>query len=544
VRQPRQPRDNLINKNIHLKENKRIISITSNRMEQAIQVYIRVRPLIPREINEGLKPMWIVRGKMIKFKNDQFKKHFDHIYDETRSTQELFDDVAKPIVSSSLSGINGTVFAFGSASSGKTHTMMGSKSSPGIIPLTVQEIFKQIKNIEDRKFLIRFGYIEIYDEKIYDLLMDEQPEITEMQESSEGELQVKQKEIIAVSVKQILQMYEAGNQARRTRETSMNERSSRSHTIFRIVIESKETGKTSEECAIQVSSLNLVDLADSVLSEGESGYFNKSVSALDNAIRTLMITSNPVYVNYRATKLTNLLSSSIGGNAITRIICTVEPAEVPFTFKTLAFARNAQFVKNRPKVNKFLTAQAFIKKKEREIQVLRKQLVDEKFRVDNCLALNNIQERINWLKYELPYSHNVTIMKAVDVNRCRTWCSSATVNDCGASSSAAPPLNNFDSKVPPFLLDYSLDIAENYDSDSSDANSKFAIEIDLKLSLTPRVYSEEDLCYIISKTVTTEDHEDKIRFLKEKIDERKYDELWELILLNSTRDDIDPIPDF
>nr|CRK86360.1 CLUMA_CG000131, isoform A [Clunio marinus] len=517
-------------------------------MQQAIQVYIKFRPLIPREINEGLSPVWSVKEKIIKSNDKQYEMNFDHIYDETRSTQELFNDLAKPIVSSSLKGINGTIFAYGQTSSGKTHTMMGSESSPGIIPLTVHEIFEQIENIDDREFLLRFGYIEIYNEKIYDLLLDKKPEITKVQESSNGELQVKQREIIAVSEEQILQNYEAGNQARRTGETSMNERSSRSHTIFRIVIESREAGKTSEECAVQVSSLNLVDLAGSeravqTKAEGdrlkEGGHINKSLLALGNVIRTLMqIDSNAVYVNYRDSKLTRLLSASIGGNAMTRIICTVTPAALDETYFTLIFAQNAQAVKNRPKVNEILTEQAYIKRMEREIQVLKKQLVDEKSRVDNCLALNKIQEAINLLEKQFLHSHNVTNMKAVDVNRRRTWCPSATVNDYGALLSTAPPSNNFESRVPPFLLDHSSNkkspSAENNDGSSSDEIFKPANEIDLDLSLTPRAYSEEDLCNmistpkafkhlpqqptpIISKTITTEDYKAQIRYLEENI---------------------------
>jgi centromeric protein E len=136
--------------------------------------------------------------------------------------------------------------------------MMGDTENPGIVPLTVHEIFQQIENIEDREFLLRVGYIEIYNEKIFDLLDEKKKECTRMKEPTPGEVSVDQRENVATSEEMIMDNYNKGNKVRRTGETNMNERSSRSHTIFRITIESREVGKTCEESAVQVSSLNLV----------------------------------------------------------------------------------------------------------------------------------------------------------------------------------------------------------------------------------------------------------------------------------------------
>jgi centromeric protein E len=221
--------------------------------------------------------------------------------------------------------------------------MMGNLSNPGIIPRTVTEIFNQIENIEDREFLLRIGYIEIYNEKIFDLLEDKTQEITKIHENQQGEVSVNQREVMAVSVAQILDDYEKGNKMRRTGETAMNERSSRSHTIFRITIESQEVGTKREDTAVQVSSLNLVDLAgseraDQSKAEGdrlkEGGHINKSLLALGNVIRTLSA-DNAAFVNYRDSKLTRILSASLGGNAMTSIIATVTPASLDETYSTL-----------------------------------------------------------------------------------------------------------------------------------------------------------------------------------------------------------------
>lgn len=111
---------------------------------------------------------------------------------------------------------------------------MGTEEMPGVIPLTVREIFHQIDNITDRSFLIRCGYIEIYNEKIFDLLNNNNINM-KIHETITGDVSVNCKEFITNSEEQILRILKDGNKSRRVGETNMNEHSSRSHTIFRIV---------------------------------------------------------------------------------------------------------------------------------------------------------------------------------------------------------------------------------------------------------------------------------------------------------------------
>ncbi|XP_037930572.1 kinesin-like protein KIN-7N, partial [Teleopsis dalmanni] len=146
----------------------------------------------------------------------------------------IFDRMAKQIVHSSIQGFNGTIFAYGQTSSGKTYTMMGDTENPGVILLAFKEIFKQIEQITDRKFLIRVGYIEIYNEKIYDLL-DKKNTDLKIHETPSGMINVTCKEAYITSEKELLYHFVTGNKERTTGETNMNERSSRSHAIFRIV---------------------------------------------------------------------------------------------------------------------------------------------------------------------------------------------------------------------------------------------------------------------------------------------------------------------
>lgn len=229
--------------------------------------------------------------------------------------------------------------------------MMGTRDNPGIVPLAVDEIFKQMETMPSREFLIRVGYIEIYNEKVFDLLQPNKVELTKFRECN-GEVIFHQMEVIASTADCILEHYAKGNSLRRIGETQMNEQSSRSHSIFRIVIESKEVKNVDNEIdeVVQVSTLNLVDLAGSERADQtratgerlrEGGHINKSLLALSKVIRELSdIGDNSEklqYIPYRDSKLTRILSASLGGNAQTAIICTITPVSLDETFSTLTY---------------------------------------------------------------------------------------------------------------------------------------------------------------------------------------------------------------
>jgi centromeric protein E len=224
--------------------------------------------------------------------------------------------------------------------------MMGTKQEPGIVPLIIREIFEQIEALEEKEFLIRIGYTEIYNEKIFDLLDKNRPEIVKMYESTSGETNIKQCEVIVSSEEEILRHYEVGNSVKQMGETSMNDRSSRSHTIFRITIESQQRN-ADEDSGVQISNLNLVDLAGSERADQtkatgnrlkEGSHINKSLLSLSKVIRELSEVGEnggEGFINYRDSKLTRILSASLGGNATTSIICTVTPAAIEETYYTL-----------------------------------------------------------------------------------------------------------------------------------------------------------------------------------------------------------------
>uniref|UniRef100_A0A8C9UG71 Centromere-associated protein E n=1 Tax=Serinus canaria TaxID=9135 RepID=A0A8C9UG71_SERCA len=325
--------------------------------EGAVTVCVRVRPLI------------------------------DRVFHSSDNTQQLYDGVAVPIIQSAVRGYNGTIFAYGQTASGKTYTMMGNEDSVGIIPKAIQHVFKIICEIPDREFLLRVSYMEIYNETITDLLCDNRKKKPlGIREDVNRNTYVEDLiEEVVVSPEQVMECIRKGEKNRHYGETKMNEHSSRSHTIFRMIIESRErSDPANANCdgAVMVSHLNLVDLAGSERasqtgSEGvrlkEGCNINRSLFILGQVIKKLCDDPSG-FINYRDSKLTRILQNSLGGNAKTVIICTITPVSFDETLSTLQFANTAKGMKNTPKVNEVLDDDALLKRYRKEILDLKKQL--------------------------------------------------------------------------------------------------------------------------------------------------------------------------
>ncbi|CAH2017968.1 unnamed protein product [Acanthoscelides obtectus] len=176
----------------------------------------------------------------------------------------------------------------------------------------------------DKRYLIRCSYIEIYNEKINDLLDKSNQGLT-IREDIKGNVLLDAREAVVDNVDKVMENMMQGNKIRRVAATRMNERSSRSHTIFRIILESKDANQ--KDGPVHISYLNLMDLAGSErvsltkaagerLKEGAN--INKSLSVLGNVIRQL--SEGKEFISYRDSKLTRLLSQALGGNAKSLII--------------------------------------------------------------------------------------------------------------------------------------------------------------------------------------------------------------------------------
>ncbi|KAB2093299.1 hypothetical protein ES319_A02G087400v1 [Gossypium barbadense] len=386
---------------------------------EKICVAVRVRPPICHENSSST--FWRVDDNQISL----HKLHgspiscvsyaFDHVFDENCSNSDIYELLTKDIIHAAVDGFNGTSFAYGQTSSGKTFTMNGSSNDPGIIHRAVNDIFQKINIISDREFLIRVSYMEIYNEEINDLFAVENQKLQIHENLERGIFVAGLREEIVNNAEQVMKLLESGEVNRHFGETNMNARSSRSHTIFRVVIESKgkdtgSFGDYSSSDAIRVSVLNLVDLAGSerIAKTGTGGvrlkegkYINKSLMVLGNVINKLSDSAKQrAHIPYRDSKLTRILQPALGGNAKTSIICTVAPEEIHIeeTKGTLLFASRAKRVTNCAQVNEVLTDAALLKRQKLEIEELRRKLQGSHAEV---LEQEILKLRNDMLQYEL-----------------------------------------------------------------------------------------------------------------------------------------------
>ncbi|XP_010056124.2 kinesin-like protein KIN-7O isoform X2 [Eucalyptus grandis] len=355
---------------------------------ERIHVSVRPRPLSPDDA--GTSP-WRISGNSIFMANLPSKFDFDRIFGDDSKTREVYESRTRDIVAAAVRGFNGTVFAYGQTNSGKTHTMRGSKGEPGVIPLSVYDLFDSINKEVGREFLLRMSYMEIYNEEINDLLAPEHRKLQIHENLERGIYVAGLREEIVAAPDQVLDLMEFGEAHRHIGETNMNVYSSRSHTIFRMIIESRdktEDGDGGSSCdAVRVSVLNLVDLAGSERAaktgaEGvrlkEGSHINKSLMTLGTVIKKLSegVESQGGHVPYRDSKLTRILQPALGGNSNTAIICNITLAQIHAdeTKSSLQFASRALRITNCAHVNEILTDAALLKRQKKEIEELRAKL--------------------------------------------------------------------------------------------------------------------------------------------------------------------------
>ncbi|GLC41340.1 hypothetical protein PLESTM_001185400 [Pleodorina starrii] len=360
-----------------------------------ISVSVRVRPLNSKEEKEVFA--WRVEGNSLVQLDGKgqdvdrardTKYELDNIFGPDWTTEKIYKVTTQPLIVKMVNGFNSTVFAYGQTSSGKTHTMRGTVECPGIIPLAVDEAFKLIESTETREYLIRVSYMEIYNEEVNDLLAPENVKLPIHESKENGPYVCGLREDIVTSPDQVLALLETGEANRHTGSTKMNEKSSRSHTIFRMVVESRAVDAEKDDAgAVLVSALSLVDLAGSerVAKTGAEGTrmregvsINKSLLTLGNVIEKLSdgALAKGSHIPYRDSKLTRILQPSLGGNAKTAIICAMTPAwcHREESHITLRFACRAKRVVNNAIVNEVLSDAAVLKRQAKEIEELKKKL--------------------------------------------------------------------------------------------------------------------------------------------------------------------------
>lgn len=289
---------------------------------------------------------------------------FDHVFGEDTDQKAVFESVALPVVQDIMDGYNATIFAYGQTSSGKTYTMEGANIDhpelQGIIPRTATEIFNNVMAAdENMEFIVKVSYIEIYMERIRDLLDPYKSKVNlQVREDAQRGIFVEgMTEMCVTSDEELLAAMRAGAANRAVAATGMNEGSSRSHSVFMVTLFQRNL----ENQATKAGKLYLVDLAGSemVRKTGATGRqleeaktINKSLSALGMVINAL--TDQKVnHVPYRDSKLTRVLQESLGGNSRTNLIINVSPSSfnASETVSTLRFGMRAKSIKNKAVVN-------------------------------------------------------------------------------------------------------------------------------------------------------------------------------------------------
>jgi hypothetical protein len=348
-------------------------------------------PRSDKERARGDREVWTTSGNAVGVIEQDVgmavKFVYDHVFAEGVDNREVYKTVASPVVRTAMDGINGTVFAYGVTSSGKTHTMMGDEEHAGIVPHAVAEVYRLAAKLSRKEFSLRISMLEIYNEVVNDLLDPAGTNLRLREDARRGVYVENAREERLTSADHALLVVARGNEARKTSATAYNEGSSRSHTVIRLTIEAAdrpEYAVEGEALGRTLSYLTLVDLAGSESARAEvnrsqrveGSFINKSLLTLGTVIHKLS-EGGAAHIPFRDSKLTRILSNSLTGNAARMaVVCTCTPAsaQAEETHNTLKFASRAKKIALEAKRNEILDQGALVARYQQEIALLRKQL--------------------------------------------------------------------------------------------------------------------------------------------------------------------------
>lgn len=373
-----------------------------------IKVVLRMRPLNKREkdptlirksligerawkiIPEHESVIQMQRNQKVVAKDDRRRGRslftYDKVFGEDSETGQIYDVVAKELVESSIDGRNGSIFAYGQTGSGKTHTIQGSggsirggdnsararKDQKGILQMVAEDLFRLIEDNEERDYVLQVSVLEVYNEEVRDLLSKKEDKRLSIREDPASGVFVNAIRREASSLNKLLSLLSGGERNRVVARTTLNKKSSRSHIIFSINIESfpaEEIGSGSgSNNRTRRSNLNIIDLAgsESVRHRSahstekrrkEGGSINKSLLTLSLVIQALGAPRKTQirggHINYRDSKLTRVLQPSLSGNARLAFICcaTASGLYMEETKSTFQFASRIKHIKTSSRIN-------------------------------------------------------------------------------------------------------------------------------------------------------------------------------------------------
>ncbi|XP_059272003.1 kinesin-like protein KIF19 [Mustela nigripes] len=347
--------------------------------DQPLTVALRIRPLSDTELEEGaaviahkVGDQTVVLMGPSEDPEDTLRTHrsrektfiFDAVLDQHASQEDVYRATTQHLVEGVVSGYNVTVFAYGPSGAGKTYTMLGMDTEPGIYLRTLTDLFRAIEEARDHADCsVSMSYLEIYNEVIRDLL-NPSSGFLDLREDSRGNIQIAGiMEVSTSNAQEIMQLLTKGNRQRTQEPTAANKTSSRSHAVLQVTVRRRSRGADSLE-EVRVGRLFMVDLAGSERASQtqnrgkrmkEGAHINRSLLALGNCISALSEKggSRAQYVNFRDSKLTRLLKDALGGNSRTVMITHISPASTSFeeSRTTLLYAYRAKNIKTRVKRN-------------------------------------------------------------------------------------------------------------------------------------------------------------------------------------------------
>lgn len=387
MRSPLPPRPPSSNSNINnpLKRKLSMETIQENSAvassDSGVKVIVRMRPPNKDE-DDGEVIVQKTSNDSLSIIGQAFT--FDSVADTESTQMDIFELVGAPLVENCLAGFNSSVFAYGQTGSGKTYTMWGpanalleenlSIEQQGLTPRVLERLFarineEQIKQADKQlKYQCRCSFLEIYNEQITDLLNPNQRNLQIREDVKSGVYVENLTEECVSTMKDVTQILIKGLSNRRTGATSINSESSRSHSVFTCVVESRCKSMSDGLSSFKTSRINLVDLAGSERQKltgaagerlKEAGNINRSLSQLGNLINILAEvsqTGKQRHIPYRDSRLTFLLQDSLGGNAKLAMVCAISPAQSckSETLSTLRFAQRAKAIKNKAVVNEVM----------------------------------------------------------------------------------------------------------------------------------------------------------------------------------------------
>lgn len=412
-------------------------------------ISVSIRPN-PYSVDPNNGSQWFIEeesGTIIN-NEDSTEFNFDNVFlpDPNISNRHVYQKSCAPLVHRFLNdGYNSTVFAYGMTGSGKTFSMRGTDEDPGFVKLAVDEIFDKIENDVSKQYTVSITYLEIYNERIIDLLNSGPPISSDLKIRDDP---IYGNKIIGItnplikSREQVIQYINRGDNNRKTSETDFNARSSRSHAILQIKLHTRNHQSGIETNA----TLSLCDLAgsekatSSVERRKEGSFINKSLLALSTVINKLSYSSKTGSLNehipYRDSKLTRLLQPALSGASLVLVLCTIHMGAsgmnnrfadnqfVSETYNTLRFAARAKdIVINVQKAKSTLSGDSdsarIINELRKTIEQQKAEIIELKAGNMNMNTNNNmlIDEPLNPLLIQLESENRMLTERIEHLNR-------------------------------------------------------------------------------------------------------------------------------